>query len=520
MHLHNLKLMRVEFDIVVQTFQAVFQKIVIAGKTLLAEGVQRFGNGFVGLHGNGDSLMYFCLLINQPTVCLFSLLYTVSIRAYSALLRLVAPFNPKAQQWVDGRKGWLPKLREKLAGNTAPIAWFHAASLGEFEQGRPVMEAFRKQYPDYKILLTFFSPSGYEIRKNYAGANFIVYLPADTPENARAFIALVKPQLVFFIKYEFWANYLHELRANRIPILSFSAIFRTNQLFFKPWGGFYRELLTCFDHILVQNDESEQLLRGIGITKVTRAGDTRFDRVDQVAAARKEIPVVADFKTDGGNKPQPLLVIGSAWQADMDVLIPFLNSFEHPLKVIVAPHEIHNDEIERWRSQLTKPSALYSEVKEWNSEIVKERKPTQPEHVRNADHFRSFALSPFHYLFINNIGMLSSLYQYGEFAFIGGGFGKGLHNILEAATFGMPIFFGPNYGKFQEAVDLIQEGGAFSVEDARSLADLFQKQYADRTQAAQITRDYVQRNIGTTAKVMEVVETVFNRKDAKDSQRR
>ncbi len=424
-----------------------------------------------------DVLLY---LFNQPVAYLVSLLYNTVIRTYSGLLRLAAPFNLKARQWVDGRQNWQPKLQEKLADNTAPVAWFHAASLGEFEQGRPVMEAFRVQYPNYKILLTFFSPSGYEIRKNYAGADFILYLPADTPENARAFVALVKPKIVFFIKYEFWANYLHKLRAAQIPIISFSAIFRLNQLFFKPWGSFYRELLTCFSHILVQNQESENLLRGLGLTQVTLAGDTRFDRVWQVAAAKKDIPIVADFKTNNGQEPQPLLVIGSAWQADMDVLIPFLNSFDQPLKVIIAPHEIHDDEIERWRSQLTGPSVRYSEINE--------------------------RLNTTQYLFIDNIGMLSSLYQYGEFAYIGGAFGKGLHNILEAATFGVPIFFGPNYGKFQEAVELIEEGGAFSIQNTRSLTQAFQKQYDDRAKAARISRDYVQRNIGATTKVMEVVK--------------
>lgn len=435
------------------------------------------------------------LFFNQPTAYLVSLLYNTSICAYSGLLRLVAPFNPKARQWVTGRQNWQSKLRKKLADNTAPIAWFHAASLGEFEQGRPVIEAFRAQYPAYKILLTFYSPSGYEVRKNYTGADYILYLPADTPENARAFVQLVKSEIVFFIKYEFWANYLHELRAAQIPIISFSAIFRPNQLFFKPWGSFYRELLTCFNHILVQNEESEQLLRSIGITQVTLAGDTRFDRVAQVAAAKKDIPIVADFKTNGGQEPQPLLVIGSAWQADMDVLIPFLNSFDQPLKVIIAPHEIHDDEIERWGSQLTKPSVRYSEA--LNHSVTQLPIGTPNRHPITQ------------LLFIDNIGMLSSLYQYGEFAYIGGAFGKGLHNILEAATFGVPIFFGPNYGKFQEAVDLIDEGGAFPVQDTNSLIDAFQKQYADRTKAAQISRDYVQRNIGATAKVMEVVTKIL-----------
>lgn len=347
-----------------------------------------------------------------------------------------------------------------------------------------MIEAFREAYPTYKILLTFYSPSGYEVRKNYAGADFILYLPADMPENAEAFVQLVKPRIAFFIKYEFWFNYLRELRFASIPTISFSAIFRPNQLFFKPWGGFYRNLLQYFDHILVQNEESEQLLRGIGINHVTRAGDTRFDRVAQVAAARKEIPLVAEFKKGPDGQPVPLLVIGSAWQADMDVLIPFLNSFEQPFKVIIAPHEIHDDEIERWRGQLKGKAIRYSEAAKQTNR--------QTDKLANA-------------LIIDNIGMLSSLYQYGEFAYIGGGFGKGLHNTLEAATFGVPVFFGPNYRKFQEAVELIEEGGAFSVVGTDELKTAFERQYQDRIKAARISANYVQRNVGATAKVMTIV---------------
>lgn len=438
---------------------------------------------------------------------MLSFLYNTSIRAYSGFLQLLAPFHPKARLWVDGRRDWISHLQAKLSRNTAPIAWFHAASLGEFEQGRPVIEAFREAYPDYKILLTFYSPSGYEVRKNYAGADFILYLPADIPENAEAFVQLVKPKIAFFIKYEFWFNYLRELRFASVPTISFSAIFRPNQLFFKPWGGFYRNLLQYFDHILVQNEESEQLLRGIGVNHVTRAGDTRFDRVAQVAAARKDIPLVTEFKKGPDGQLVPLLVIGSAWQADMDVLIPFLNSFEQPLKIIIAPHEIHNDEIERWRGQLKGQSVCFSEI-----ERVKDRKSERAkERIAEVSSFEdhSFTLSPFHSLIIDNIGMLSSLYQYGEFAYIGGGFGKGLHNILEAATFGVPVFFGPNYGKFQEAVELIQEGGAFSVAGINELKTAFERQYQDRTQAAQISANFVQRNVGATAKVMEVVKDLI-----------
>lgn len=426
---------------------------------------------------------------------MFSGLYNTALFAYNALLQVAAPFNPKARQWVDGQHRWASHLTRKLSGSTAPIAWFHAASLGEFEQGRPVMEAYRIQYPDHKILLTFFSPSGYETRKNYAGADFILYLPADTPANARRFVALVNPRIAFFIKYEFWYNYLRELKAANVPVISFSAIFRPNQLFFKPWFPFYRNLLGYFDHILVQNQESVELLAAIGIRHVTLAGDTRFDRVAQVAAAKGQIPVARSFKNG-----EPLLVIGSAWQTDMDVLIPFINQFDKPLKIIVAPHDIHDDEIERWRSQLKKPSVRYSE-------IASAQTPTD-----------AAAVTPnTQTLFIDNVGMLSSLYQYGEFAYIGGAFGKGLHNILEAATFGMPLFFGPNYGKFQEAVDLVGEGAALPVGSTAEFTAAFATQYTDRTEAARISREYVQRNIGATGKVMEVVSEIFKRRENRDS---
>lgn len=411
------------------------------------------------------------------------LIYLTGIYGYQFLIWLVSPVNAKARQWIAGRRNWVPNLKALLHGNTSPVVWFHAASLGEFEQGRPVMESFRAQYPGYKILLTFFSPSGYEVRKQYAGADFIVYLPIDTPANARQFVSIVKPQLAFFIKYEFWHFYLHALQAARIPALSFSAIFRPNQVYFRWYGSFYRHILRRFNHILVQNQESVDLLKSIGIQPVTIAGDTRFDRVAQVAAARKDIPMAATFKHD-----KPLLVIGSAWPADMDVLIPFLNGFRKPLKVIIAPHEIHDADINRWVSQFTKPSVRYSTLANGIS-----KQPAES----------------FNQLIIDNVGMLSSLYQYGEFAYIGGAFGKGLHNTLEAATFGVPLFFGSNYSRFQEAVDLVAEGAAFPINNTGELATAFQRLYEDpalRTQTGQISRDYVHRNIGATAAVMNVVK--------------
>jgi 3-deoxy-D-manno-octulosonic-acid transferase len=412
-------------------------------------------------------------------------LYSMGIGLYPAVLRLAAPFHPKARRWLAGQRGLLDSIATTLSytTDTRPFVWFHAASLGEFEQGRPVMEAFRAVYPQYRILLTFFSPSGYEVRKQYDGADYVFYLPIDTPANAHRFVSLVKPSLVFFIKYEFWANYLNELHQAKIPVLSFSAIFRPDQMFFKPYGGFYRQMLHRFDYLLVQNQESVDLLQGIGITNVTLAGDTRFDRVAQTVATVRAIPIADAFK-DG----QPLLVVGSVWPLDMDVLIPFLNQFDKPLKVIVAPHEIDADKLADWQARLTRPSVRYSAV--------------------DSDDVGS--LSDKSVLFIDNVGMLSSLYQYGEFAFIGGAFREGLHNILEAATFGMPIFFGPIYDKFQEAVDLVAAGGAFPVSTADELQTTFTQQYHDRSGAAQITRNYVQRNIGATELVMNVAARLLS----------
>ncbi|WP_080054182.1 3-deoxy-D-manno-octulosonic acid transferase [Spirosoma aerolatum] len=409
---------------------------------------------------------------------MFSGLYNAGILVFQQLVKLAARFNPKARLWNEGRRDWAEKLTVMLAGNTSPVVWFHAASLGEFEQGRPVMEAFRKTYPAYKILLTFFSPSGYEVRKNYDGADYILYLPADTPSNARQFVEIVKPQLAFFIKYEFWYNYLRELNRAAVPTISFSAIFRPDQLFFKPYGGFYRSLLRYFDHILVQNQESLDLLKQLDLKQCTLAGDTRFDRVAQVAAAKQEIPLAQRFKNN-----QLVLVVGSAWPEDMHVIIPFLNAFDKPLKAIIAPHEIQEAEIEQWRTLLKKSSIRFSQASA-------------------ADASRA------EILFIDNVGMLSSLYQYGEFAFIGGAFKQGLHNILEAATFGMPLFFGPAYSKYQEAVDLVAEGAAFPVSTTTELMTAFSRQYSNPAEAARISRQYVQRNIGATAKVMQVVEQI------------
>jgi 3-deoxy-D-manno-octulosonic-acid transferase len=401
--------------------------------------------------------------------------YTFALQIYALLIRQASWWNPKARQWVSGRKEVFAQITQALQGNTAVIAWFHCASLGEFEQARPVIEAFRKRYPAYKILLTFFSPSGYEVRKNYPGADYIFYLPLDTRDNALQFIRLVKPAIAFFAKYEFWYHYLTQLKREEIPSISFSAIFREDQVFFRKYGGFFKNILQEFEHIFVQNEQSATLLQSIGIQQVSVAGDTRFDRVKAICEQKKDLPLVQNFKNR-----QKLLVIGSSWPQDMAVLAPFLRHFTEPLKIIIAPHEIHAEEIKNMQEQLHKKSVRFSEATETT-------------------------VASYEVLIIDNIGMLSSLYQYGEFAYIGGAFGKGLHNILEAATFGMPIFFGPNYEKFQEAKNLLELKGAFSVNNTEQFARHFTWLYtneAQRQEKASIVKQYVTENTGATEKIL------------------
>jgi 3-deoxy-D-manno-octulosonic-acid transferase len=416
---------------------------------------------------------------------LSELFYNISIYLYQLTIWLVSPFNKKAKLWIDGRKSQFNNSTTQQFNNSK-TAWFHCASLGEFEQGRPVIEKYRETFPDHKIVLTFFSPSGYEVRKNYAGVDFICYLPADTPAKAKDFIEKTNPSIAFFVKYEFWYNYLRILHEKQIPVISFSAIFRENQIFFKWYGGLHRNILKYFDHIFVQNQTSLELLQDIGIQNVTVGGDTRFDRVKQIAEARKNLPIIETFKDQ-----KPLFIIGSCWQEDFEVILPFLNSFEKELKVIIAPHEIHEEEIERWSKELKYFSIKYSEV-----ETHRGTPPDSELTIHNC-------------LLINNIGMLSSLYQYADFAWIGGAYGKGLHNILEAATFGLPIFFGnKNYKKFQEAVDLERLKGAKAIENTAEFEIEFRKLYDDlslRNQKSEIIKKYVEENLGGTDKIIKYV---------------
>jgi 3-deoxy-D-manno-octulosonic-acid transferase len=407
-------------------------------------------------------------------------LYNLSILLYSILIKLTAPFNIKASQISKGRGQVFAGIEAKIR-HDRPIVWVHCASLGEFEQGRPVIEAIRKQHPQYQIFLTFFSPSGYEIRKNYDLADYIFYLPADTKRNAQKLIELVRPEIVFFVKYEFWFHYISELKTRNIPLYLVSAIFRENQLFFKnsPWGKWYRKMLHGFEHLFVQDDQSVDLLHRIGIKNVTRAGDTRFDRVAEIARNGKNIPIVEKFK---GNSQ--LVVAGSTWKPDEELLAQYIHT--HPeTKFIIAPHETKKGNIERLTNLLKSQVICYSEATE----------PT----VMNKQ-----------VLIVDTIGLLSSIYKYADLAYIGGGFGVGIHNTLEAAIFGMPIVFGPNYLKFNEATSMVRLGVAFPVTDYSELQSIFNTLLSDpekRNQISKLCTGYTDQNLGAT---QIILNKVFN----------
>lgn len=406
-------------------------------------------------------------------------LYNSSIFLLRVGIWVAAFFNDKARMFYNGRRGLMPKIEKDFQSNTDPVIWIHCASLGEFEQGRPVIERLKEELPQIRILLTFFSPSGYEVRKNYSEADFIYYLPLDTASKARQFVALTKPSLAVFVKYEFWYHFTSQLRKQKIPLVSISAIFRPEQIYFKSYGSFYQRILKNFTHFFVQNDTSLRLLQSIGLTNVTRAGDTRFDRVNQIVKRGEKIPLAETFKNN-----QRLMVVGSCWPEDMDVLAPFVN--ENRLKFIIAPHEISESALENLERLLQVRYVRYSEA----------------QHV---------ALEEFSVLIIDNVGMLSRLYRYGEFAYVGGAFGAGLHNILEAACYGVPIFFGnKNFEKFQEATDLINRGGAFEVSDYTDLKSKYEMLNIPESflLACEVTRQYVQENLGATEKIMSYCRTL------------
>jgi len=415
------------------------------------------------------------LLILEDMVVIYDLI----IRLYYLAILLAFPFNSKARDWVRGRSDWEQELRKKIQPGDHVI-WFHASSLGEFEQGRPVIESWRKEKPSHKILLTFFSPSGYNhINKSYEGVDYVHYIPFDTRRNARSFIDIVKPELVVFVKYEFWYHLLSEAKKIGSKIILVSAIFRAKQLFFKFYGKWYRKLLYLFDHIFVQDEISVDLLMQLGGLSVSISGDTRFDRVVQIAEKESKIDIAREFSEN-----RFTYVFGSTWSKDEDIIIPYINDSKSDSCFILAPHEISEAHIKNLINRLHKRVALFSLA-------------------------YGKSLSEAKVLIIDNIGMLSKLYRYGKVAYVGGGFRKGIHNILEPAVYGMPVVFGPRYHKFREAVQLIREGGAFSVSNYDELKNILDKLREEKSVldvASGATRKFVQSNLGATQAIIEYLK--------------
>ena len=411
-------------------------------------------------------------------------MYSLAIHFYAFIIALISPFHKKARIMRLGQWKTNSILREKIDRN-AKYIWFHASSLGEFEQGRPMMEKIKAEHPEYKILLTFFSPSGYEVRKNYNGADVICYLPFDTPYRVKKFLNLANPSIAVFIKYEFWGNYLQELKHRNIPVYIISSIFRRDQLFFQWFGYPYRKMLYCFTHLFVQDDRSAALLKEFGITNVTVTGDTRFDRVLDVRNQARELSPVEHFVCEGGKEKRLTLVAGSSWPQDEEILIPYFN--EHPeMKLIIAPHEIHREHLMYIESLLKRPSVRLSDV--CHDQSLAEGKDC---------------------LIVDSFGLLSSIYRYGTIAYIGGGFGAGIHNTLEAAVYGIPVLFGPKYHKFKEAKDLIKVGGGFSVSDKQSFCEKMDEllTYHEVLEAAgESAGQFVNGNAGATDKILRIIK--------------
>jgi len=403
------------------------------------------------------------------------LLYQIAVRLYLLGIRLAAPFVPKAQKWVKGRQGLFEQLQANI-DPARPLIWMHCASLGEFEQGRPILESLRKKYPEHFLLLTFFSPSGYEIRKDYPVVDLVTYLPGDTPAQAARFVGLIRPKLVIFVKYEFWLYHLRALFDQQIPVMLISAIFRPSQLFFKWYGGPFRKLLKQFSHIFVQDQSSFDLLRSKGLEALTISGDTRVDRVAQLAASAPTDQVVQHFAE--GKK---LLIAGSTWPPDEALLCQWINEdADQAYAYVIAPHDIAEAHLLQIEQQLSVATHRYSQG-------------SVPSGTR--------------VLLIDNIGKLSALYQYGQLAYIGGGFGSGIHNILEPAAFGLPIIFGPRYHKFEEARVLLRSGGAFHIEDFEGLSEIFiaLKQEKKHHKAATAALEYIHTQQGASQMIIQYI---------------
>ena len=409
-------------------------------------------------------------------------LYRIFVWIYPIAAWMLGFFNPKAKQWHIGRKQIFNKIAVALASNTKPIIWMHCASLGEFEQGRPVLEGLQKQYPNYSILLTFFSPSGYEVHKNYTGAHYIFYLPMDSKTNAAKFLQITKPSIAIFVKYEFWHYYLTQLKKLQIPTILIAGIFRKDQLFFKWYGSFYKKLLSCFTAFFVQDKSSQKLLDTVGINnQVYIGGDTRFDRVIEIAAGFTPIPAIEQFCNNS-----LVIVAGSTWLEDDETIAHFEKANPH-IKFIIAPHDITEQRLQQCIG-LYKNAMLYSEyVKNFNN---------TPKN--------------FNTLIIDNVGMLSKLYHYASISYIGGGFGAdGIHNCLEAAVHYKPVLFGPIYDKYIEAIGLVEAGGAISIEDAlnfEAVAKELLNNNDKRKEMGQLAGDFVLAHKGASAKIIHYIQ--------------
>ncbi len=405
-------------------------------------------------------------------------LYNVVLYIATFLLKIVALFNSKINLFVSGRKDVFSTLSEKIEP-TDKTFWFHAASLGEYEQGLPIIEKIKSTHPNHKIIVTFFSPSGYEVRKNNTVADVTVYLPMDTKSNAKKFISLVHPEKVFFIKYEFWLNYLIELEKNKIPTYLVSGVFRENQIFFKRYGGFYRKALTAFTYFFVQNEKSKKLLNDIHLNNVIVSGDTRFDRVVAILEKDNQLDFIAEFKNN-----TTTIVVGSSWPKDESSLIDYINSTAKNVKFIIAPHNIKMDQIEQLKNAIIKKTVLFSEKENQN-------------------------LKEFDVFIIDTIGILTKIYSYADIAYVGGGFGNpGVHNLLEPATFGVPIVIGPNFSHFEEATALVQNHGCISISNAIELEHSFNKliSYVDlRKKQGLICSHFVQENKGATTTIFNAI---------------
>ena len=397
-------------------------------------------------------------------------LYNIGIGAYRLAVKAASLRNPKARKMLEGQASTFSYLKERLDRNCRYI-WIHASSLGEFEQGRPLIEKIKACHPEKRILLTFFSPSGYEVRKHYDKVDAVCYMPFDLPCNVKRFLDLVNPEMAIFVKYEFWGNYLMELKRRGVPTYIISAIFRPSQRFFHPWGRMFRQMLHCYTHIYVQNEEARRLPSQIGVDNVDVCGDTRFDRVMQVKNEAKEFPILAAMTA---HSPFTL-VMGSSWQPDEDIVIPYFNT--HPeMKLVIAPHEFDAIRLKHLLHKIKRPVALYS-------------------------HTSAEAAGKLDCIIIDCFGILSSLYRYGSAAYVGGGFGAGIHNINEAAVYGIPVIFGPNFGKFREASDLIAVGGGFSINNAhdfKAVADSLIGDHGRLHAVGAIADNYIKNHVGAT----------------------